>query len=84
MEAWPEEIPMEISILKPILVVLGWTLGCSFFIYNFSWMRWYLLVITVYSTGARAIGNGFDLIELYLHSSIIDCEVNDTEGKKVL
>jgi len=32
-----------------------------------------LIIITVYSALARAIGNGFDLIELYLHSNLT-CE----------
>jgi hypothetical protein len=85
MEAWSSQLPLNIPIVRPMLVVLSWYVCLSYLIYSYSWMRWFLMIITVYSTGARAIGSGFDLIEMYLHSSIISGsreQEQAEEGKK--
>ena len=85
MEGWPAEIPMDIPIVRPMLIIASWILSISAMIYLFSWFRWFLIIIVVFGTGAKAIGNGFDLIELYLHSSIInkqDADINSGDSKK--
>jgi lysocardiolipin and lysophospholipid acyltransferase len=74
MEAWPQKIPLTIKVWQPLMIVyIVWIFGVGAAAYMFSAVRWYLIIITVYSALARAIGNGFDLIELYLHSNLT-CE----------
>jgi len=71
-EPWPAEIDIPIRKFKPLLIMFLWVLGLLLALVHLSWMRWYFLIITIYCLIIRMLFKGFDLVELQLHTSIID------------
>ena len=67
---WPKKLHLKASSYRPIFQVCTWIIGVFSCLYFFIWYRWFVVVMIISCIAVRAF-NGFDSVELSLHSDMI-------------
>ena len=67
---WPKKLHLKTSSYRPIFQVCTWIIGVFSCLYFFIWYRWFVVVMIISCIAVRAF-NGFDSVELSLHSDMI-------------
>ena len=71
-EPWPVEISWPVRVAQPILTMVSLVTVFFASLIQFSWMRWFFIIIVIYCMVIRALFKGFDVLELKLHMSLMD------------